>query len=138
MHLFSDDWVKSLAEAARTDEQFQKKAKKFDAVYQYVVKPVPEKGAETEYCFAIKYPEAEQYWIGTHEKPDYTMTTTYQVFHDILAGRTNAVKALMTRKAFVAGNLPNLLRFTGAINRIVELMQAIPAEGEGDYENIGM
>ena len=65
------------------------------------------------------------------------MTTTYQVMHDILKGKTNAVMAISTRKAFVSGSLPTLLRFTGAINRVVELFQSIPADGEGKFSPVG-
>lgn len=137
MKLFDPDWAEALANKATNDELFQKKAKKFKYVYQYVVKPNPDKGVNEGYEFWIRFPEATEFGIGRHEKPDFTMTTSYQVFHDILSGKSNAIKALTTRKAFVAGSLPTLLRFSGAINRIVELMKQIPAEGAGEYEEIG-
>lgn len=136
MKLYSEEWINVFIEKLQKDEIFQKKAKKFNAVYQYVIKSIPEKGVESEYRFAVKYPEATEYWIGDHEKPDYIMTSPYSVMHDILTGKTNAIKALTTRKAFVSGNLPNLLRFTGAINRIVAIMQEVPAECEGEFEDV--
>ena len=136
MNIFDNEWVGILAKKAADDAIFQKKAKKFKYVYQYVVKPNPEKGVTHGYEFWIKFPEATQLGVGRHDKPDFTMTTSYQVFHDILTGKTNAIKALTTRKAFVAGNLATLLRFTGAINRIVDLMKEIPAQGAGDFEDI--
>lgn len=131
MKLFEEDWVREAASRISTDEMFQKKGKGFDAVYQYVVK-----GPDREYRFAIKYPEAVEYWIGDHPKPDYVMTTSYQIMHDILTGRTNAVLALSTRKAFLSGSLPRLLRFTGAINRVVEVFQSIPSNAEGGLSAI--
>ena len=137
MKIFDAEWAATLAKMAANDATFQKKAKKFKYVYQYVVKPNPEKGVDEGYEFWIRFPEATEFGTGKHAKPDFTMTTSYQVFHDILTGKSNAIKALTTRKAFVSGSLPTLLRFTGAINRIVELMQQIPAEGAGEYEDIG-
>jgi putative sterol carrier protein len=133
MQLFDEEWVGSLTARLAADADFQKKAKGFRAVYQYVIKAAPEKGVAQDHLFAIRYPEAAEYWMGRHDKPDYTMTTSYQVMHDILAGKTSAIAALTGRKAFVSGNLPNLLRFTGAINRIVAVMQQMPAEAEGDF-----
>ncbi len=136
VELLGNEWVETLVNGAAADEKFQKKAKKFNAVYQYVVPASPEEGVENGYEFWIKFPEAKMFETGKHDKPDYTMTTSYRVFHDILTDKTNAIKALTTRKAFVSGNLANLLRFNGAINRIVELMKEIPATGAGDYSDI--
>ncbi len=40
--------------------------------------------------------------------------------------------AIATRKLHVKSNLANLLRYNGAINRFVELMQRMDIELEGD------
>lgn len=137
MKLFDEEWVKEAAARIAADEVFQKRGKGFEAVYQYVVKPSPALGATQEYRFAIKYPEATQYWLGVHDQPDFVMTTSYEVLHNILTGKTNAIVAITTRKAFVSGNLPKLLRYTSAINRVVEIFQAIPAEADGQLAAIG-
>ena len=132
MKLFEEDWVREATSRIASDAVFQKKAKGFDVVYQYVVK-----WEGNEYRFAIKYPEAQQYWMGdSPTKPDFVMTTSYKLMHDILTGKTNAVLALTTRKLFVSGSLPMLLRYTGAINRAVELFQSIKAEAEAPYTAI--
>lgn len=138
MKLFDEAWVHEAACRIADDAAFQKKAKGFKAVYQYVVKPSPALGCDQEYRFAIKYPEAQEVTIGEHPKPDFVMTTSYQIMHEILAGRTNAVMAITTRKAFVSGSLPTLLRYTGAINRVVELFQSVAADADGSLEPIGM
>lgn len=137
MKLYDNEWVTELARLTASDETFQKKARGFDAVYQYVVKPP--KGSETqEPCvWWIKFPEAVVYGYGPHEKPTFTMTTSYEIFHDVLIGKTNAIVALTMRRIFISGDLMKLLRFTGAINRIVELMQTIPAQAEGGLVAIG-
>ncbi len=137
MILYDTDWVAELARLAAADEVFQKKARGFDAVYQYVVKPPKDRSAEEPRCFWIAFPECKSFGMGKHDKPTYTMTTSYEVMHDVLTGKTNAVMALTMRKVFVAGDLMRLLRFTGAINRVVELMQRIPAQAEGTLAAIG-
>lgn len=133
MKLFDETWVGELAARMSKDESFQKKAKGFDAVYQYVIKPPTGGSASAGFRFAIAMPEAKQVWMGDHAKPDFVMTTSYEVMHDVITGKTNAVIALTTRKAFVSGNLARLLRYTGAINRVVELMHGIPADGEPGF-----
>lgn len=137
MILYDTDWVTELARLAAIDESFQKKARGFDAVYQYVVKAPKDQSAGEPRCFWIEFPECKRFGMGKHEKPTYTMTTSYEVMHDVLTGKTNAVMALTMRKVFVAGDLMRLLRFTGAINRVVELMQRIPAQAEAGLRAIG-
>lgn len=137
MILYDTDWAAELARLGATDEAFQKKAKGFDAIYQYVVKAPKDQPAGEARCFWIAFPECKQFGMGKHDKPTYTMTTSYEVMHDVLTGKTNAVMALTMRKVFVSGDLMRLLRFTGAINRVVELMQRIPAQAEGGLVAIG-
>jgi putative sterol carrier protein len=136
MKLYDNEWVTELARRAAGDETFQKKARGFDALYQYVVKPPKGSATSDPMVFWIKYPQAVEFGIGPHAKPTFTMTTSYEIFHDVLIGKTNAVMALTMRKIFVAGDLMRLLRFTGAINRVVELMQGIPAEAEAGLSAI--
>ncbi len=137
MKLFEETWVREATQRIAADEIFQKKGKNFKAIYQYVVKVAPDMGVNEEYRFAIKYPEAVEFWIGDHPKPDFVMTTSYQIMHEILDGRTNAIMAITTRKAFVAGSLPTLLRYSGAINRVVEIFQSISATADGQFSAIG-
>ena len=137
MKLYDNEWVTELARLAASDETFQKKAKGFDVVYQYVVKAPKDSPDQTPRVFWIKFPEAVVFGLGAHEKPTYTMTTSYEIFHDVLIGKTNAIMALTMRRIFVSGDLMKLLRFTGGINRIVELMQSIPAQAESGLAAIG-
>lgn len=137
MKLYDNEWVTQLAQLAASDETFQKKARGLDAVYQYVVKPPKDSATQDPCVWWIKFPEAVVYGYGPHEKPTFTMTTSYEIMHDVLIGKTNAVVALTMRRIFISGDLMRLLRFTGAINRIVELMQNIPAQAEGGLVAIG-
>jgi len=137
MELYDKEWVIELARRAAADEAFQKKARGFDAVYQYVVKPPKDDPTRKSSVWWIKFPEALTYGLGPHEKPNFTMTTSYEIFHDVLIGKTNAIVALTTRRIFIAGDLVRLLRFTGAINRIVELMQGVPAQAASGLTAIG-
>jgi putative sterol carrier protein len=137
MQLYEPDWVAELARSIATDETFQKKARGFDAIYQYVVKPPKGSPSDEPHCFWIAFPGAAEYGVGRHPKPDFTMTTSYEVMHDVLTGKTNAVIALTLRRAFVSGDLGRLLRYTGAINRVVELMQRIRANAQAGLAAIG-
>ncbi len=137
MDLYDDEWVAELARRVAADETFQKKARGFDAVYQYVVKAPKGQPGGAPSVWWIKFPEAVVHGLGPHGSPTFTMTTSYEIFHDVLVGRTNAIAALTTRRIFVAGDLMRLLRYTAAINRIVELMQGIPAQAAAGLTAIG-
>jgi putative sterol carrier protein len=137
MKLHDREWVTELARRVASDETFQKKARGFDAVYQYVIKPPKGREDQQPTVYWLKYPEGVEFGYGPHQKPTFTMTTSYEIMHDVLTGKTNAVVALTMRRIFVSGDLMRLLRFTGAINRVVELMQGIPAQADAGLAAIG-
>jgi putative sterol carrier protein len=134
MYVFTKEWIDALAEALKNDETYQNKAKGFDSTYQFVVEPVPDKGITETKAYGLKLPQCDETWEGIRSDADYTMTASYEVFHKITKGKMGAVMAISTRKAKVKGNLAKLLKYTGAINRFVEVMQTMPIEFEGDFK----
>src|SRR6218665_1465936 len=91
MKLYDKQWVSELARRAATDEVFQRKARGFDAIYQYGVKPPKESAGDKPFVWWIKFPEATVHRLGLHEKHSLTMTTSYEIFHDVLAGTTTTI-----------------------------------------------
>ena len=58
------------------------------------------------------------------------MTAPYEVFYNIFIGKSSAVKVIATCKARVKGNLAKLLKYTGAINRFVEVCRICPTSSK--------
>jgi putative sterol carrier protein len=133
MHPFTKEWVDALAEALKRDQVYQEKAKGFDSSYQFVVEPVPERGVTERRACGLNLPQCDETWEGERPDSDYVMTASYDVFHKIMTGQIGATWAMTTRKAKLKGNMAKLLRYTGAINRYVEILGQMDTEFEGDY-----
>ncbi len=132
LKLGTQEWIDAIAERLRGDATYQEKAKGFNSNYQFIFEPA--NGIEERRACGLYLPDAKTTWMGEREA-DYLMSGPYGVYYDVLKGKLGATVAIATRKLRVRGNLANLLRYTGAINRFVELMQGLDIELEGNAGN---
>ncbi len=137
MVVFTKEWIDALAEALKTDEIYQNKARGFDSTYQFIVEPVPGKGVPQQRACGLKLPQCDETWEGIRADSDFVMTAPYDVFYQIMTGKMGATWAITTRKAKVKGNLAKLLKYTGAINRYVEVLGQVKADFEGEFGKTG-
>ena len=133
MYVFSKEWIDALAEALRSDENYQKKAEGFDSLYQFIATACPKKGVPESMACGLLLPQATETWKGIREDVDYTMTAPYEVYYKIITGKLNAILALTTRKARVQGNFAKMMKYTAATNKFVEIMKELSAQFEGDF-----
>jgi putative sterol carrier protein len=133
MLTFSKEWIDALAEKLKVDEEYQKAAEGFDAIFQFIVEPEPDRGITERREVGVKLPECDETWEGIRDDANYTMSGKYGVYVDVLKGNMGATKAIAMRKLKVKGNLANLLKFKRAIDRYVEVLGEVPSEFEGDY-----
>lgn len=133
MKAFSKDWIDALAEKLKGDREYQDAAVGFDAIFQFIIEPEPEKGIPDRKEIGIKLPECEETWEGLRDDANYTMSGRYGVYVDVLDGKMGATKAITMRKLKVKGNLANLLKFKKAIDRYVEVLGEVDSDFEGDY-----
>jgi len=133
MLAFSKEWIEALAEKLKTDKQYQEAAVGFNAIYQFIVEPEPDRGVPERREVGIKLPECDETWEGIRDDVNYSMSGKYGVYVDVLSGKLGATKAITLRKLKVKGNLANLLKFKRAIDRYVEVLGEVDTEFEGDY-----
>ncbi len=127
MRVLSDEWVKAAIESLKNDADYQKKAKGFDSTLQFVVTDVP--GEASEKVFGAKAPQIDEVWIGQRrEGCDYTINVTYPILKDLLAGNLSATMALMQKKIKIEGNMSKVMKYVGAVNRMIDLMKTVPSE----------
>ncbi len=134
MLAFSKEWIEALADRLKDDNEYQKAAVGFDAVFQFVVEPEPDKGITEKKEIGIVLPACEETWVGVRDDANYVMSGKYGVYVDVLDGKMGATKAITMRKLKVKGNLANLLKFKRAIDRYVEVLGEVSAEYEGPYK----
>lgn len=133
MNVFSKEWIDTLAERLKADEEYQKAAVGFDAIFQFIVEPEPEKGIPDRREVGIVLPTCDETWEGMRDDANYTMSGRYGVYVDVLTGKIGATRAIAMRKLKVKGNLANLLKYKRAIDRYVEVLGEVESEFEGDY-----
>lgn len=133
MLAFSREWIETLAEKLKDDEEYQKAAVGFDAIFQFIVEPEPDKGIPDRREVGIKLPGCDETWEGIRDDANYIMSGKYGVYVDVLKGEIGATKAITLRKLKVKGNLANLLKYKRAIDRYVEVLGEVESEFEGDY-----
>ncbi len=134
MLAFSKDWIEALAEKLRNNAEYQKAAKGFDSLFQFVVEPVPGKGIRDRYAVGLKAPQCDETWEGTRNDADYTLSGPYNVFYDVLHGKIGVTRAIAMRKLRVKGNLANLLKYKRAIDLFIETLGQVETEFEGEWK----
>lgn len=133
MLAFSKEWIDAIADKLRTDEAYQSAAQGFDAIFQFIVEPEPDKGIPDRKEVGIKLPQCDETWEGMRDDANYSMSGKYGVYVQVLKGEIGATKAITMRKLKVKGNLANLLKYKRAIDRYVEVLGEVDSEFEGDY-----
>jgi putative sterol carrier protein len=133
MLTFSKEWIDALAEKLKNDQAYQEAAVGFNAIFQFIVEPEPDKGIPERKEVGVKLPECDETWEGIRDDANYIMSGKYGVYVDVLTGKIGATKAITMRKLKVKGNLANLLKFKRAIDRYVEVLGEVPSDFEGDY-----
>lgn len=108
------------------------KQEEADKLYHRAMREIAADGVGERRACGIQLPAAQETWVGERDNADDVMSGPYGVYYSVLKGKLGAMVAIATRKLRVRGNLANRLRYTGAINRFVELMQGLDTELEGD------
>lgn len=127
MKVLSDEWVKAAISSLKEDADYQKKAKGFDSTLQFVVTDVP--GESQEKVFGAKAPQIDEVWIGqVREGCDYTIRVSYPVLKELLTGNLSPTMALMQKKIKIEGNMSKVMKYVGAVNRMIDLMKTVPTE----------
>lgn len=133
MKAFSKEWIEALAEKLKNDKVYQESAEGFDAVFQFIVEPEPDKGITETKEVGIELPDCDKTWVGVRDDANYTMSGRYGVYYEVMHGKMGATRAITMRKLKVKGNLANLLKYKKAIDRYVEVLGEVEAQYEGDY-----
>lgn len=126
MKVLSEDWVKAVMEALKNDADYQKKCKGFDSTLQFFITGVPGAG---DMSFGGRLPQADEYWSGGEKEGcDYTIRVEYPLFKDLVEGKTSAAMALMQKKIKIEGNMSKVMKYVGAVNRMIDVIKGVPTE----------
>lgn len=133
MLAFTQEYLDVLVDTLKNDEKYQKVAKGYNSEFQITALPCPKMGVTETYGFGFYLPDFHDSWMGERDAT-IVLTAPYDVLHKIMMGKLNPVTAIMTRKSKIKGPMGKVLKYNGATNRFVKVLQSIPAEFHGDFE----
>ena len=135
MKLGSYEYLEEAQIHSNGNEEYRELAKGQYEAYTFVIEAEPEKGVKEDIVlgFDIQDGEITEIWMGSRPTL-FTLSAPYSTWVDILRGKMGATKAITMRKLNVQGPFLQLLKGANRVLRWVEILQTIPTEFEGDYE----
>lgn len=135
MLLGSEEYLEEAKKRINEDSTYADLARDVEDSYTLVFQAEPAKGITESLVlgFQISHGKMADAWRGD-KRTDFILSAPYGVFVDILTGRLNVTRAFIMRKLKIKGSLARLLKTSKATERFVEVLQTIPTEFEGEYQ----
>ena len=126
----SDEWAKALMKKVNENEEYARVAEKFEGDFYYIVTP---EGALKE-----KVVIYVDYWHGkcrnayvvedvnNHKGPAYRITAKLGTWQALFEKRLDFMKATLTRKVKVKGNMLKMMKDKKVADSITEILTSIP------------
>jgi putative sterol carrier protein len=112
--------------ALNDDPEFSKATEGIELVLQQVVNDAPD-GAQVDYWLEFTSGKVA-FHLGRAEKPDATLTQTYETAAALNRGELNSQVALAQGKLKITGNIGKLLKAQGALQTMVPVLQNLDTE----------
>jgi putative sterol carrier protein len=134
LKLASPEYMQEVVKRTNSDENYLKLSKGENEIYTLVLEAEPEKGVAGPSALCSRVEDGKIVEIYSSEREaTFRISAPYGIWVDILTGKLDANKALMTRKLKVKGNFMKLLKYSQALLRWTEILRTIPTEFEGQY-----
>ena len=126
----SDEWTKEIMEVVNNDEECARIAKNFEGDFYYIVTPDGGLKEKTVMYFDYWHGKCRNAYlvedVNNHKAPAYRITAKLSTFHAMFEKRLDFMKATLTRKVKVKGNMMKMMKDKKVADRITELLQSVP------------
>ncbi|MEW6476931.1 MAG: SCP2 sterol-binding domain-containing protein [Actinomycetota bacterium] len=122
----SEAWGAEMEAALNNDAEFTKATQGIELVLQQVINDAPG-GDAIEYWLEFNNGKVG-YHPGRADKPDATLTQTYETAAALNRGELNSQVALVQGKLKITGNIGKLLKAQGALQTMVPVLQSLDTE----------
>lgn len=127
----SDDWLRSYKDAINASETYRRLASEWEGDVTYVVEAEPDSGVIDEVWGWVDL------WHGTCRdakvvtpqeggKARYVIRAPYSRWKEVLLGRLDPIKGMMSGKLKLSGDLPEISRQREAASELVRIACDIP------------
>lgn len=118
----SDAWIKQLMTELNTSAAYQEAAKTWEGDLYFIIEP--EGGlTETTYLYVdLWHGECRQAYVvddPARLEPEFRLTAPVNVWKQIIERKLDPIKAMLTRKLKLQGNMAKIMRHVKAANEMV-------------------
>lgn len=122
----SEAWGAEMEAALNNDPEFTTAVQNVELILQQIVNGAPG-GESIEYWLELANGKMT-FRLGRADKPDATLTQTYDTAAALNRGELNSQAALVQGKLKITGNIGKVLKAQGGLQTMVPVLQSLETE----------
>jgi putative sterol carrier protein len=127
----TDAWIKRLGEACNTSERYREAARNWEGDLYFIVEPGGERTEPVYMYIDLYHGRCRQAFVPddyTSLNPEFYVSGPVSVWKDIAERRLDPIKALLTRKLSLKGNMAKIMRNVKAANALLDCSTSFETE----------
>lgn len=129
----SAEWVEALKDVINSSESYRNAARTWEGDFYFVIEP-DETTTLTQpvtLYMDLWHGECRDACVVSdpaEKSPEFIISAPYAAWKQVVTGQLDPIKALMTRKLKLQGNLMKIMRSVKAANELVRCCTLVPTE----------
>ncbi|MFP4545979.1 MAG: SCP2 sterol-binding domain-containing protein [Methanomassiliicoccales archaeon] len=127
----SREWFERYVEEINSSEAYQEAAKDWEGDFLFVV--APDRGLDQEFVYYLDLYHGQ---VRDHrpvddrksQETEFMLIGKYGKWRKLMDGRADVMKAVLTGKLKLKGNMSKAMRYTQAANELLKAAQRVPTE----------
>ena len=127
----TDEWIKALADELNKSEAYAEAARTWEGDFYWVVEPEGEIKEPAVLYIDLWHGNAREAFLAQDEgvkDPEFRMWAPVSVWKAIAPEKLDVMRALITRKLRMKGNMPKIMRSVKAAQELVKCTTYIDTE----------
>ena len=127
----SDKWVECFRDACNNSTAYQQAAKNWEGDFYFIVEPDTPNQDPIYMYLDLYHGQCRKAYIPRNRddlNPEFSVSGSLEVWQAIAQKKIDPVKALLTRKLSVTGNMAKIMKNVKAANELVNCTTAINTE----------
>jgi putative sterol carrier protein len=127
----TDSWLQRLHQEVNTSGAYRQAAKTWEGDFYFVVEPEGQLAETVHMYMDLWHGESRHAFIAndpTEKNPEFVISAPVSTWKDVIELRLDPMKALMTRKLKLKGNMAKIMRAVKAANELVRCTTRVPTE----------
>ena len=125
----SEEWFARYVEEVNGSKDYEEAAKDWEGSFLYIV--TPDKGLDKEYVYYLDLYHGkcrEHYPLESRDakQADFMLIGKYRNWLKMGQGQLDGMKAILTGKMKLKGNMTKAMRYTRAANELTKAAQRVP------------